>query len=284
MKRDFRDAVFGVLHGLMKADPSIVILCNDAAAWKLDEIRREFPERAINVGVAEQNMMSLAAGLASAGKKVFVYGIIAHLMRGWEQIKVGICIPNLPVTILGIGSGLSMGLDGPTHHATEDVGVMRTLANLTIYNPADCVCAEACVRIAYTAGTPHYIRLDKDPAHDLYRANQDFSYGYCTFGVEKKAITISTGIETQRARCHVVKCVVDVFRLKPAPDLSGFVTENTVIWDEHHPNGGLWSIVAEQMLDAGQTTLEDEFLGPVKREPMGELAWVDDGYGIPFGG
>jgi transketolase len=286
MKRDFRDAVFGVLHGLMKADPSIMILCNDAAAWKLDEIRQEFPERAINVGVAEQNMMSLAAGLASAGKKVFVYGIIAHLMRGWEQIKVGICIPNLPVTILGMGAGLSSGLDGPTHHAVEDVALMRVLANMTIYNPADCVCAEACVRMAYEAGTPHYIRLDKDPADDLYRPTYDFSRGYAVFGDERDDAIVATGIETQRARRKYASCVIDVFRLKPAPDVWQFALSTCEVWDEHHPHGGLWSMVAEQACLARPKTLQDEFiLGPAKREPVtGELAWVDDGYGMPFRG
>src|ERR1700756_494994 len=141
----------------MRADPNIVVLSNAMGAMGLDAIRAEFPARAINVGIAEQNMMSLAGGLAATGKKVFCYGIIAHLMRAWEQIKVDICMPNLPVTILGVGAGLSYGPDGPTHHGTEDVALMRVLANMTIYNPADWVCTEAVVKMAYEAGTPHYI-------------------------------------------------------------------------------------------------------------------------------
>ena len=84
MKQDFRDAAFAIVHALMRADPDVVVLSNDNHAWGLDAIRKEFPHRTINVGVAEQNMFSVAGGLASCGKRVFAYGQSAHLMRGWE--------------------------------------------------------------------------------------------------------------------------------------------------------------------------------------------------------
>lgn len=281
MKRDFRDAAFTVIRDLMRTDPNIVVLNNDHGAFILTEIQQEFPDRAINVGVAEQNMMSVAAGLAASGKKVFVYGIIAHLMRAWEQVKVSICIPNLPVTILGTGAGLSSGLDGPTHHATEDVALMRVLANMTIYNPADCVCMEACVRMAYEAGTPHYIRLDKESVVDLYSPAYDFSQGYCVFGTP---LIIATGIETQRARRNPGD-VLDVYRLKPFPCID-YTLDGMQVRDEHHPNGGLFSMVAEQACTVSGDTLFDKFLGPIKREPVPDrpLAWVDDGYGFPVNG
>ena len=158
--KDFRDAVFSVVHDLMRADPHIVILSNDNHAWGLDAIRKEFPERAINMGVAEQNMMSVAGGLASSGKYVFVYGQSAHLMRGWEQIKVSICLASLPVTILSLG-GRSMWRDGPTHYGDEDLGCMRTLSNMTVCEPLEWAAVEDSVKMAYEARTPHYIRFDK---------------------------------------------------------------------------------------------------------------------------
>jgi len=102
----------------------------------------------------------LAAGLASAGKRVFVYGQSAHLMRGWEQIKVGICIPNFPVTILSLG-GPSMYHDGPTHYGDEDIALMKALTNMTIYELFDWEYAQSCVMAAYHARTPHYLRFDK---------------------------------------------------------------------------------------------------------------------------
>ena len=289
MKRDFRDAVFAVIHDLMRQDENVVVLTNDNGAWGLDKIREEFPQRVVNVGVAEQNMMSLAGGLASAGKRVFAYGQCAHLMRAWEQIKVGICIPNLPVTILGVGAGLSMGRDGPTHHAVEDVALMRVLANMTIYNPADWVCAEACVKMAYEARTPHYVRLDKEQLPNLYQPGHDFSRGFCGFGddVLHRAI-FSTGIETWRARQKALRCVIDIFRLKPVPDFGGYFVDRCQdemeVWDEHNPSGGLYSIVAEALCGATRIGLPDKFQGTIAREPIDDkpLAWVDND--IPFGG
>lgn len=275
MKKDFRDAAFSVVHDLMRTDPNVVVLTNDMGAMGLDAIREEFPARAINVGIAEQNMMSLAGGLASTGKKVFVYGIIAHLMRAWEQVKVDICMPNLPVTILGVGAGLSYGPDGPTHHGTEDVALMRVLANMTIYNPADWVCTEAVVRMAYEAGTPHYIRLDKEQLGSLYPEGTIFSDGYALHGGDARlGVIVATGIEVRRARNQYACQAIDVFRLKPAPNIASYLMEvydhvPISVWDEHHPNGGLFSIVAELLCDVQRKTLPDRFLmGATVREPI----------------
>ena len=270
MRKDLRDVVFPVIHDLMRSDPNVVILHNDLGAFGLDAIKQEFPSRAVNVGVAEQNMMAMAGGLASAGKRVFVYGIISHLMRAWEMVKVCICVPNLPVTIIGWGSGLSSGKDGPTHHAVEDVGLMRTLANMTIYNPADWVCAEAVVRMACEARTPHYIRLDKMREENLYQPGHDFSAGYGMFGPLKLHTIVATGITTQRA-FHSGLATIDVYRLNPAPNFREHLSvwddglSGLEVWDEHHPNGGLSSIVAEQLCSFERKTLKDEFLGAVGR-------------------
>ncbi len=289
-RKDFRDATFSVVLDIMRADKDVVLLTNDMQAFEFAKIREACPGRLINVGVAEQNMMLLAAGLASAGKRVFVYGMIAHLMRGWEQIKIGICLPNLPVTILGLGAGLSMGLDGPTHHGTEDVALMRVLSNMTIYNPADWVCTEAVVRMAYEARTPHYIRLDKEQLPALYKEGHDFSGGYAVFGDPQQNVTVATGIQTWRARA-IPGCVVDIFRLKPSPNIASDLINlkdraAIAIWDEHHPSGGLFSIVAEMLCTAERTTLPDKFLmGETKRAPVtGMLAYADDGYGMPYYG
>src|SRR6185369_8902002 len=141
------------------------------------------------------------------------------------------------------------------------------------------------------------IRLDKEQLPALYKPGHDFSTGYCIFGDKEGSLIVSTGIETWRARQEMpAQCVVDVFRLKPTPDCIGFISDSLEdwaddlsIWDEHHPNGGLFSIIAEAKTRQWSfvKTLPDKFLmGATVREPVGDkpLAWVDDGYGIPFGG
>ena len=111
------------------------ILTNDMGAKGLDDIKKKFPTRVINAGICEQNIASVAGGLAKTGNYVFIYGIISHIIfRSLEQIKIDICVPNLPVTIIGVGAGLSYGQDGPTHHGVEDIGISRVLPNLNLYN------------------------------------------------------------------------------------------------------------------------------------------------------
>lgn len=296
MTRDFRDAAFSVVHDLMRADPNIIVLTNDNGAWGLDTIRKEYAERVINMGVAEQNMMSVAAGLTSCGKRVFVYGQCAHLMRAWEQIKVCICLPNLPVTIIGVGAGLSMWKDGPTHFGTEDVALMRVFDNMTIYNPADWICAEWCVKKAAEARTPHYIRLDKHSLAPIYREGQDFSDGYCVFGDDSGEIVISTGVETQRARRSDAPCVIDIFQLNPEPPalwdyfevLFASKDEGDIMIREEHARGGLVAMLGELVLTgADDGPLIREFIEDgAEREPVPdtEPGWTDDGYGFPFNG
>jgi len=109
---DFRDSVFNTIRDIMRKDPAVMIVTNDMGAMVLDQIREEWPARVINVGIAEQNMMSVAGGLAQCGRKVFGFGIAAHVAtRSWEQIKLDICALNLPVVIVGVGPGLAYGND-----------------------------------------------------------------------------------------------------------------------------------------------------------------------------
>src|SRR5437870_4371883 len=116
MHTDFRDVCFNAIYNLITRDRNVLVLTNDMGALGLDKIRSRYAAQVINVAIAEQNMMSVAAGLALAGKKVFAYGIIPHITaRCFEQIKLDICSMRVPVTIVGVGSGLSYGQDGLTH-------------------------------------------------------------------------------------------------------------------------------------------------------------------------
>jgi len=224
---DFRDSLFDAIHAIMRDDPAVVVITNDMSAMKLDAIRQQWPERVLNIGIAEQNMMSVAGGMARCGKKIFGFGIGAHLAtRAWEQIKLDICALNLPVMLIGVGGGLAYGNDGITHHATEDVALMLTLPNMAIYNPCDPVVTMLSVNHAYRRGGPAYLRLDKEQVQEMYKPDDNVDTGFAVFREGNDATLLSTGVITYKALAAAdllaaedIKIrVVDVSRLKPFSD------------------------------------------------------------------
>jgi len=299
MLLDFRDAVFDAVHKTMSQDKDALILYNDMGAMGIDKIRANFPNRVINVGIAEQNMMSVAAGLALAGKCVFTYGIAAHITaRCYEQIKLDICSMHLPVIILGIGSGLSYGVDGPTHQANEDIAIMRALPGMTIYNPADAITATAVVNLAYHSHGPAYIRMDKEQHEAIYnRDTQDFTEGLATVAFGGDVTIIATGILVHRAiavseelaKDGVSVRVVDLYRIKPCNTqlLRNVIlgSKRIVTLEEHSSVGGIGSLIADLISESGvkvpftKLSLSDEtYLGSASR------AWAHERCGLTVDG
>lgn len=291
---DFRDAVFETVRQIMRRDPEVVTLTNDMNAMILNQIAKEMPERVFNVGIAEQNIMGVAGGLALGGKKVFVFGILAHLIsRAWEQIKLDICAPNLPVTILGVGPGLSYGNDGPSHHGTEDLALARALPNLSIFNPCDSVSMAAIVKQAFDLGTPSYIRIDRGNARDIHQENADLSAGFKVWRTGEDISLVSTGnlihpvleAEGMLQDKGVRAQVVEVYKLKPVDDqalVSALGTGAPVlVADEHNPHGGLASLLSDALSATPSipalvaATLPDKFLlGSATR------AWAHENYNL----
>lgn len=285
MTGDFRDAVFLAVREVMQRDPRVVILYNDMGALELDRLRVDYPSRVVNVGISEQNMASLAAGLALSGRRVFIYGIIAHVFaRSYEQIRNDICCANLPVGILGVGSGLSYGADGPTHHGVQDVAVMRSLPNLVIYNPSDCVTARAAVRLIAAGTAPGYVRMDKEQVPPIHDEGADFTAGLAVVREGVDAALVSTGVLVHRALQVAERLgaeglrvrVIDLFRLKPVDfaavrsAISG--VRAVVTLEENSPAGGLASIVAEALTRgsehpafAGISLADDPLVGSASR-------------------
>jgi transketolase len=290
---DFRDAVFGSIEKVMKNDSSAVILTNDMGAIGLDRIATFASERVINVGITEQNMMSVASGLALNGRTVFVYGIISHIIfRALEQIKLDICVQNLPVILVGVGSGLAYGVDGPTHHGTEDVSVLRVLPNITIYNPSDCMSAAYSIDAAYQTRTPCFIRMDKEVLPNLYNNAEELDSGMMIHGKVGDGVIISSGIPTWAALhaqeildTHKVPVrVIDLLRIKPLSLDSLRQHCKGVKWivviDEATSGGGIDELISRafvgQKLEFFHSiNLGDEFLlGSSKRE------WAWKHYGL----
>jgi len=254
---DMRDAIFDKLYDIAKDDKDVVLIVADADSFGIRKFKKDFPDRFFNVGVAEQNMINVACGLALTGKKVFVCAIAAFAtFRCFEQIKVNMCAMNLPICIIGLGIGLSFGYDGPTHQTTCDIGVMSNLPELSIYNPSDHVSAKFCVRDAYVSGKPSYIRVDKGEFKSFYTDDCDFRHGFLIIKDGSNDVIVSSGICTQYAMSfeHGAK-VIDLFRVKPFDKellLNAIMTSDRVItYEEHVSESGIGSIVANIMAEAG---------------------------------
>ena len=162
--------IFGnELCELGKTHPDFVVCNADTKACNLEHFADLFPERAFSIGIAEQDMTDIAAGLAACGNKVFIstFAVFAT-MRACEQVRTFICHPKLNVTILGTHTGLQVGGDGATHAAVEDVGILSTFPNMTIIQPADGVSAKAMADAAVDFSGPLYVRLHRNAVPDFY--------------------------------------------------------------------------------------------------------------------
>ncbi len=253
-KIDFRDATFGAVAEVMKNDTESVLLTNDMGALGIDKIAEFAPERVINVGITEQNMMSTAAGLAMTGRTVFVHGIISHIIfRSLEQIKLDLCVQRLPVIIIGVGTGLTYGQDGPTHHGLEDIGAIKCLPNMTILNPSDAYSADHAVKQAYKSQSPCYIRMDKALLPHLYDSNNNLSQNIFSHGETKGGSIITSGVTVWSAllaqsllfKKNIHCNVIDILQIKPlnSSKLYSLVEHSEWIYiiEESAHNGGFSS-------------------------------------------
>ena len=157
-----RNSFIREIESLAKHDNSLYVISGDAGFGVFENFSADYPGQFINGGIAEANTIGYAAGLAMTGFNVFVYNIIPFvLLRSYEQVRNDICYQRLPVTLVGIGSGLTYAPGGMTHYSVEDLGVCLSLPNLTVLSPSDPVETKAAVSYAYKAKEPVYIRLAK---------------------------------------------------------------------------------------------------------------------------
>ena len=262
---DMRDAFFDELYEIAKDDENVLFLTADMGAFSLNRFRKDIPKQYINVGVAEQNMVSISAGLTLGGKNVFIYSIVPFVtIRCYEQIKVDLCCMNLPVTIVGMGPGLTYGSDGPTHHATSDIAVMRALPELMILNPSDSVMTQAFARIAYKSTCPVYVRIEKGNLPLLYGSKtESFSDGLSEIKAGSNVTIISTGLMVHRVieaaaelgKRGISAGVIDLYRIKPVNStlLLKLIekTDSIVTVEENNITGGIGSLVSEVLSDNG---------------------------------
>lgn len=282
---DIRDAFFDEIYDIAAKDENVVFVTADADAFSIRRYKKDFPDQFINVGVQEQNMVLIATGLALAGKKVFVYSIIPFItMRCYEHIKANICSMNLDVTIVGCGAGLSFSKDGPTHHAIHDIGVMRVMPDMKIFNPSDAESAKDCAQKVYNTTTPAYVRIDKGIFPELYTNGCSAANVIRDFD---EVVIISTGYMTHKA-LEIADTLgyglIDLIRINPLPSkLQQLIyhARQVITIEENSITGGIGSAVSELITDNGlsiklkRIALEDK-----QYFEYGDREWLHEEYGI----
>ncbi|HMF12169.1 MAG TPA: transketolase C-terminal domain-containing protein [Gemmataceae bacterium] len=277
-----RDTFARTLYQIAKTKPNVFIVVADISpAGSMGPFREEFPDRFVNVGVAEQCMIGVCAGLALRGCTAFAYSIATFsAYRPFEQIRVDLCYQNLPVTVVGIGGGVSYSTLGGTHHAQEDVGVLSALPNMAIVAPCDPLETEAATWACARRNGPTYLRLGKAGEPNLTAdAPEPFVFGkvrtirpgngvcILSYGpIVRMAVKVAADIEAHG--CSVA--VVSVHTLKPL-DVTGIAEllsrfETVVVLEEHSERGGLAAMVKQVAWDRAARgelltfSLKDDFI------------------------
>lgn len=257
-----RDELAGALIPLA-GHPDMVFLTGDLGYGLFDGLADALGDRFINAGVAEQNMVSVAAGLARAGFRPWVYSIAPFLFaRPFEQVRNDVCLHNLPVTLLGNGGGLGYGTLGPTHHAVEDYGVLLTLPNIRVFSPAFDQDVAAVVTRAHELAGPSYVRLGRGelPAGE---SAPDYAPWRCILhGTGPVVFTTGTISGAVWSALRHVEGVhrPEVWIVSELPLTDGLPEQAIhriaqgapiVVVEEHVKQGGLGSILAHWLLTHG---------------------------------
>ncbi len=255
-----RDAYGRALVDLGSRMPEIVVLDADlSGSTRTQKFAELYPERFFNAGIAEQNLMNMAAGLALAGKVPFASTFAVFATgRAWEQIRNTIAYPNLPVRIVATHAGLTVGEDGASHQALEDIALMRVVPNMTVLVPADGVEAEAAIGLAAKADGPVYVRLGRSKVPTITDGNLEIGRGSTLANGDDVAIIacgimVSAALEaSERLRERGVSCrVINMPSIKPLDeDLVIRAAEEcgaVVTAEEHSVIGGLGGAVAETL-------------------------------------
>lgn len=264
--KGMRDGFSLALGNIARNNKQVVLVGADTGAICHDDFKRDFPEQYINVGIAEQNMIGFAAGLAMSGKIVFTYAIIPFAsMRCYEQIRIDLCCMELPVTIVGIGPGYDYSTLGPTHHGTEDISLMRALPKISIFNPSDCNMIEAIIPQLIDIPGPKYLRLDRTGLPLIYKNTKiELEQGLISHGNGRDLCIIATGrmvfsaleVAKRLSEVSIETTVVDLFRIKPLN--RGLIlnicnkVSHIVTLEEHFITGGIGSAISEILVEEGK--------------------------------
>jgi transketolase len=253
---------------LAERDRNLLVVTSDSrGSGRLVAFGKQLPAQIVEVGIAEQNLVGVAAGLATAGKQVFAVSPACFLTaRGLEQIKNDVAYSDQPVTLVGISAGVSYGALGTTHHSLHDLAVLQAINNIDIVIPADNFETRAAVQAAISHPRPLYIRLGKKAMHHLHAAETSFTIGKAIavrrgddvaflatgetveIAVQAADALAARGIRAEVLSIHSLRPFDEVAVLETARRVAAIVTV-----EEHSVHGGLGSRVASLLMQAGVT-------------------------------
>lgn len=261
-----RSTFVQTISRLAREDPKVMLVIGDTGFSVMEPFEAEFGPRFVNVGIAEQSFVSFAAGLAAAGMKPFAYNVVSFMtLRSAEQIMLDVCYQENPVILVGVGGGFAYGSAGPTHHALQDIAMMRTFPNMDVYCPADPAEMEAVMMTAYRRQLPAYIRIGRSVDAPIHQGTVDAPV--------EKAISLAQGRDIAILACGTILreavqvtslleeqgCSVTLYsvpRVQPLDEetvLACAVGHRAVFtMEEHGITGGLGSAVAELLAERGE--------------------------------
>ena len=267
-----RQVICDTLMDIAKDDKDIFVLTSDSrGSASMTNFAEEFPEQFVEVGIAEQNLVGIAAGLATTGKKCYVASPACFLtMRSIEQIKVDVAYSNTNVKLIGISGGVSYGALGMSHHSLQDIAVMRAIPGISILLPADKLETEKMVKELVKYDKPAYIRIGRNPVDDVYDS-EDFEFKIGKGNVMRKGdnITIIATGETVKAAIDAadelkkdgIGCrVINMHTIKPLDEekiiQATKETGHIITIEEHSINGGLGAAVAEVVVQKNPVAMK----------------------------
>ncbi len=278
-----RTAYLNTLYDLAKKDKRVYAMISDNGAIVYDKYRKDLPEQYLNLGISEANMIGMAAGMASRGKIPFAYTIGAFLAyRANEFIRNDVCLQNQNVKIVGTAAGEAYPALGPTHHATEDLGCLRSFPNLTIITPASPMEVAKATIAVYEYEGPVYLRIGTNREPEIYSGDYEFKIGkgvelrsgndvtvISTGSILKDVVDIadeleSDGIKVRVINIHTIKPIDKDIIIKAIDETGKIITV-----EDHNIIGGIGSAVSEVIAEHG---------APVKFKRVG-LRDFSHGYG-----
>ncbi|MBY9077514.1 transketolase family protein [Paenibacillus sp. CGMCC 1.18879] len=261
-----RDTFITELVHQAELDDRIFLITPDIGYSVLEKFRDRFPDRYLNVGIAEQNAVGVAAGLALSGKIVYVYSIIPFVtMRCFEQVRVDLAYMRTNVRMVGVGAGFSYGPAGATHHSIEDIAIMRALPNMTVCCPGDPVEVKEIIRQSVTHDGPMYIRLGKNREPKIHNELSDIKIGKASQikkGKDLCILTTSNMLEqgynwtNELTNYGVEASLISFHTIKPFDKemVLNIINEGVPILtlEEHNIIGGLATSVSEVIAESGK--------------------------------